>query len=49
MHKSFFGFDQSYHVARFNFVTKVPKSRTPATIAFHRRMAPNPVSTRLAI
>lgn len=48
MRKSFFGFDQSYHVARFNFVTKVPKSRTPATIAFHRRMAPNPVSTRFA-
>ena len=26
-----YGFDPSYHVARYNFVYKVPKSRTPIT------------------
>ncbi|MFK5984978.1 MAG: hydrogenase maturation protein [Pseudomonadota bacterium] len=37
MHKNFYGFDPSYHIARYNFVYKVPKSRTPLTIAMHRR------------
>jgi len=37
MHLNFFGFDPSYHVARYNFVYKIPKSRTPLTIARHRR------------
>ncbi len=37
MHLNFYGFDPSYHVARYNFVYKVPKSRTPLTIAGHRR------------
>lgn len=36
MHRNFYGFDPSYHVARYNFVYKVPKSRTPITIARHR-------------
>ena len=36
MKRNFFGFDPSYHVARYNFVCKVPKSRTPLTIANHR-------------
>lgn len=39
MHRSFYGFDQSYHVARYNFVRKVPKSRTPLTLARHRAIA----------
>jgi putative two-component system hydrogenase maturation factor HypX/HoxX len=39
MHLNFYGFDPSYHVARYNFVYKVPKSRTPVTIARHRRTA----------
>ena len=34
--RNFYGFDPSYHVARYNFVYKVPKSRTPLTIANHR-------------
>ena len=38
MHMNFYGFDPSYHVARYNFVHKVPKSRTPLTIAKHRRI-----------
>lgn len=37
MRLNFYGFDPSYHVARYNFVYKVPKSRTPVTIAAHRR------------
>ena len=36
MRLNFYGFDPSYHVARYNFVYKVPKSRTPLTIAQHR-------------
>ena len=37
MRLNFYGFDPSYHVARYNFVFKIPKSRTPLTIARHRR------------
>ena len=37
MKLNFYGFDPSYHVARYNFVFKVPKSRTPLTLALHRR------------
>jgi len=33
---NFFGFDPSYHVARYNFIHKVAKSRTPLTLARHR-------------
>ncbi len=40
MKRNFYGFDPSYHVARYNFVTKVPKSRTPLTIANHRWQLP---------
>lgn len=36
MKHNFYGFDPSYHVARYNFVYKVPKSRTPVTLARHR-------------
>jgi len=44
MRRNFFGFDPSYHVARYNFVLKVPKSRTPVTLARHRdrRVADDP-------
>ena len=41
MRMNFYGFDPSYHVARYNFVYKVPKSRTPLTIALHRRSKPH--------
>ena len=37
MQQNFYGFDPSYHIARYNFVYKIPKSRTPLTIASHRR------------
>lgn len=36
MRMNFFGFDPSYHVARFNFIRKVPVSRTPLFLAAHR-------------
>jgi len=36
MRLNFFGFDSSYHVARYNFVRKVPKSHTPSYLARHR-------------
>ena len=40
MRLNFFGFDPSYHVARYNFVRKVPKSRTPLYLARHRARRP---------
>jgi putative two-component system hydrogenase maturation factor HypX/HoxX len=36
MRENFFGFDPSYHVARYHFVRKVPRSRTPLHLARHR-------------
>jgi len=36
MKQNFFGFDPSYHVARYHFVCKVPRSRTPLWLARHR-------------
>ena len=36
MKLNFYGFDPSYHVARYHFVFKVPKSRTPRYLARHR-------------
>ena len=38
MKLNFFGFDSSYHVARHNFVRKVPKARTPSYLARHRAL-----------
>jgi putative two-component system hydrogenase maturation factor HypX/HoxX len=40
MRLNFFGFDSSYHVARFHFVHKVPRSRTPLHLALHRARRP---------
>ncbi|MCF6305542.1 MAG: hydrogenase maturation protein [Rhodobacteraceae bacterium] len=36
MKRNFYGFDPSYHIARYNFVHKICKSRTPVTLARHR-------------
>jgi putative two-component system hydrogenase maturation factor HypX/HoxX len=36
MKLNFFGFDPSYHIARYNFIRHVPKSRTPSYLALHR-------------
>jgi putative two-component system hydrogenase maturation factor HypX/HoxX len=38
MELNFYGFDPSYHVARYNFVHKVPHSWTPLHLALHRRL-----------
>ncbi len=38
MKRNFYGFDPSYHIARYNFVFKVKKSRTPITIAKHMQL-----------
>lgn len=37
MKLNFYGFDPSYHVARYNFVFKIPQSWTPLHLAKHRR------------
>lgn len=43
MKKNFYGFDPSYHIARYDFVYRRPKSRTPPSIARHRRSGYKPV------
>jgi len=37
MRDCFFGFDPSYHVARFNFLHRTPHSKTPLFLARHRQ------------
>jgi putative two-component system hydrogenase maturation factor HypX/HoxX len=37
MKLNFYGFDPSYHVARYHFVYKIDKARTPAYLAIHRQ------------
>lgn len=39
MQLNFYGFDPSYHVARYNFVYKIPHAWTPLYLARHRRIA----------
>lgn len=36
MHRNFYGFDPSYHVARYHFVHKLPHAWTPRHLALHR-------------
>ncbi len=38
MKLNFYGFDPSYHVARYNFVYKIPQGWTPRYLARHRRL-----------
>jgi putative two-component system protein, hydrogenase maturation factor HypX/HoxX len=38
LHRNFYGFDPSYHVARHHFVYRVPHSWTPRHLAAHRRL-----------
>lgn len=35
---NFYGFDPSYHVARYHFVHRIPHSWTPLHLALHRRL-----------
>ncbi len=48
MRLNFYGFDPSYHVARYNFVQKIAKSRTPLTLARHRSRRAGALSRRKA-
>ena len=53
MHRNFYGFDPSYHIARYNFIHRVAKSRTPLHLARHRAViaapaARNPSALRAA-
>ncbi len=41
MKLNFYGFDASYHVARYHFVYKLPKARTPGYLAPHRNVVAN--------
>lgn len=43
---NFWGFDPSYHVARYHFVFKIPKSRTPLYLARHRAHRATATGTR---
>ena len=36
MHRNFYGFDPSYHIARYHFVHKLPMAWTPRHLARHR-------------
>ena len=36
MRRNFYGFDPSYHVARYHFVSRTPNSWTPRHLARHR-------------
>jgi putative two-component system hydrogenase maturation factor HypX/HoxX len=38
MRLAFYGFDASYHVARWRFITREPIARTPLHLARHRRV-----------
>jgi putative two-component system hydrogenase maturation factor HypX/HoxX len=46
MKRNFYGFDPSYHVARYNFVHKVRHSRTPFYLAQHRSNAANSLTNK---
>jgi putative two-component system hydrogenase maturation factor HypX/HoxX len=38
MKLNFYGFDPSYHVARYKFVRRVPQAWTPLHLARHRQL-----------
>jgi putative two-component system hydrogenase maturation factor HypX/HoxX len=40
MHRNFYGFDPSYHVARHHFVYRKPHAWTPRHLAVHRQKQP---------
>jgi putative two-component system hydrogenase maturation factor HypX/HoxX len=46
MRRNFYGFDPSYHVARYHFVHKSPHSWTPRHLAVHREAARFPLPDR---
>jgi putative two-component system hydrogenase maturation factor HypX/HoxX len=42
MRRNFYGFDPSYHVARYHFVLRSPHSWTPRHLARHREIGWQP-------
>ncbi len=42
MKLNFYGFDPSYHIARYYFVRRIPPFRTPPYLAIHRRLGIKP-------
>ncbi|MEN3028831.1 MAG: hypothetical protein ABDH29_06420 [Aquificaceae bacterium] len=40
MRLNFYGFDTSYHIARYYFVRRFLPFRTPPYLALHRRLSP---------
>ena len=42
MRLNFYGFDTSYHIARYYFVYRLPHFRTPPYLGIHRRLSANP-------
>ncbi len=42
MKLNFYGFDTSYHIARYYFVRRLPHFRTPPYLAIHRRLSFKP-------
>jgi putative two-component system protein, hydrogenase maturation factor HypX/HoxX len=40
MRRNFYGFDPSYHIARYHFVHKTPHAWTPRHLALHRNKNP---------
>ena len=44
MHLNFFGFDPSYHVARYRLVHRTPHAWTPLHLARHRSMVGTKIS-----
>jgi putative two-component system hydrogenase maturation factor HypX/HoxX len=49
MRRNFYGFDPSYHIARSNFVRRVPPSWTPRHLAIHRQRAAAASTSTVAV
>ncbi len=46
MRLAFYGFDSSYHVARWRFITREPIARTPLHLARHRLLSVPKIQAR---
>lgn len=46
MQLNFYGFDPSYHVARYKFVYRIPQAWTPLHLARHRQRTAKPLGRR---
>jgi putative two-component system hydrogenase maturation factor HypX/HoxX len=48
MRLAFYGFDPSYHMARWPFITREPIGRTPLHLAHHRLLQASNTKVRTA-